>query len=106
MTALAMMGGFILIPNISAYVQFNLAYPRERLELLYLAGGVVSFFASRAAGAMVDRMGAVLTGSLGVAVLSVVIYAGFVRHLPGPPGVAIFLGFMLAHSFLHVTHNP
>ena len=31
MTATAMMGAFILIPNISAYIQQNLGYPREHI---------------------------------------------------------------------------
>src|SRR5437762_462728 len=39
MTFVVMMAGFIIIPNISAYVQFNLHYPRSRLGLLYLYGG-------------------------------------------------------------------
>ena len=105
MTALVMMGGFILIPNISAYVQFNLAYPRDRLGLLYLTGGAVSFVATRAAGIMLDRWGAVRTGSIGVALLTIVIYTGFVSYLPGLPVVAIFMGFMLGNAFRNVTYN-
>jgi predicted MFS family arabinose efflux permease len=105
MTALVMMGGFILIPNISAYVQFNLGYPRASLGTLYMAGGVVSFFATRAAGSMLDRVGAVPTGSLGVALVAVVTYVGFVIYLPELPVVGIFIGFMLANSFRNVTYN-
>ncbi len=105
MTALVMMGGFVLIPNISAYVQFNLGYPRERLGLLYLSGGAVSFFATRAAGALVDRAGAVLTGSLGVVAIVIVTWFGFAHYLPGTPVIAIFIGFMLANSFRNVTYN-
>src|ERR1700682_4294771 len=40
MTFVVMASGFVLIPNISAYVQYNLAYPRSRLGLLYFAGGL------------------------------------------------------------------
>ena len=105
MTALVMMGGFILIPNISAYVQLNLGYPRGQLGLLYLAGGAVSFFATRAAGAMMDAIGAVKTGTLGVALLAITMLLGFVHYIPGTPVVAIFVGFMLANSFRNVTYN-
>jgi len=105
MTALVMMSGFILIPNISAYVQFNLGYPRERLGFLYLAGGVFSFLSTRVAGAMVDRAGALRTGSLGVALLTVVVFVGFVRYLPGLPVVAVFIGFMTAMAFRNVAYN-
>ena len=105
MTALAMMGGFILIPNISAYVQLNLSYPRERLGLLYLAGGLVSFFATRAAGAMMDAVGAVKTGSVGVVLLAITTLVGFAYYIPGTPVIAIFIGFMLANSFRNVTYN-
>src|SRR5205823_5122185 len=39
-TAVVMVGGFILIPNISAYVQGNLGYPRSQLQYLYFYGGI------------------------------------------------------------------
>jgi len=105
MTALVMMGGFILIPNISAYVQLNLGYPRDRIFLLYAAGGIVSLGATRLAGWMVDQRGALRTGSLGVGILAVVTFFGFAHYLPGLPVLAIFIGFMLGNSFRNVTYN-
>jgi predicted MFS family arabinose efflux permease len=105
MTATVMMGGFILIPNISAYVQFNLGYPRDRIGLLYGVGGVVSFFATRAAGALLDRIGALRNGSIGVAILVTIIWVGFVRYLPGLPVLVIFVAFMLGNAFRNVTYN-
>jgi predicted MFS family arabinose efflux permease len=105
MTALVMMGGFVLIPNISTYVQFNLGYPRHLIGLLYAAGGAVSFAATRAAGAMFDRVGALRTGSVGVAILAAITFAGFVHYVPGLPVVAIFVFFMLGNAFRNVTYN-
>ncbi len=105
MTATVMMGGFILIPNISTYLQFNLGYPRARIGLLYAIGGVIAFFATRAAGALLDRIGALRNGSIGVAILVLIIWIGFVRYLPGLPVLAIFVGFMLGNSFRNVTYN-
>jgi predicted MFS family arabinose efflux permease len=105
MTAVVMVAAFIVIPNISAYVQFNLGYPRERIGLLYMAGGVVSFAATRLAGSMLDRMGAVATGTLGVALVAIVTLVGFAEVTPSVPVLAIFIGFMLGNSFRNVTYN-
>jgi len=102
-TALAMMGGFILIPNISAYVQHNLGYPRARLDLLYLAGGVVSFFATRAAGRLVDRYGSFRVGSLGAAALAVTVWVGFAAVRPDVPVIAVFVAFFLAMALRNVA---
>lgn len=57
-TSLVMMGVFAIVPNISAYVQHNLGYPRELLGMLYLVGGIASFIALQIAGVLVDRFGA------------------------------------------------
>ena len=57
-TILSLFGNFLLIPNLSAYLQFNLGYPRSHLSILYAAGGFVSFFTQRFAGRLTDRLGA------------------------------------------------
>lgn len=57
-TALVMMGVFAVVPNLSAYVQHNMGYPRELLGMLYLVGGAASFVALQIAGRLVDRFGA------------------------------------------------
>jgi predicted MFS family arabinose efflux permease len=53
--ALTMFGAFLLIPHLSAYFQFNMDYPRERIGLLYLVGGAVSFVLMQLAGRSIDR---------------------------------------------------
>lgn len=66
-TALVMMGVFAVVPNLSAYVQHNMGYPRELLGMLYLVGGFASFLAMQIAGYLVDRFGAfplVLAGTI------------------------------------------
>jgi predicted MFS family arabinose efflux permease len=57
LSALTFAASFIIIPNIAAFVQANLHYPREDLGLLYGAGGVVSLMTLRAVGRLVDRFG-------------------------------------------------
>jgi predicted MFS family arabinose efflux permease len=105
MTALVMIAGFILIPNISAYIQNNLGYPRADLGLLYAAGGAVSFLTLRLVGVLVDRFGAFPMGSVGTVVTIAVTYLGFYMHVPPLPVMAIFVGFMMASSFRNVSFN-
>ncbi len=57
-TTLVMMGVFAVVPNLSAYVQHNMGYPRELLGMLYLVGGAASFIALQIAGRLVDKFGA------------------------------------------------
>jgi predicted MFS family arabinose efflux permease len=102
-TSLTMMGMFALIPNISAYFQYNLGYPRERLGLLYLVGGATSFVAMRVGGRLVDRYGSPLVVLGGTLVLTADLFAGFVAYRPFVPAMAIFVGMMLGNSLRAVA---
>ncbi len=102
--AAVMMGAFILIPNLAAYVMGNLGYPRERLGLLYFLGGTLSFLAIRLAGPAVDRLGAFPVATAASAVLIVVLYFGFVAYVPAIPVTAIFVTFMFAMSARNVAY--
>lgn len=64
-SALIMIGNFSLIPNFSAYIQYNLGYPRSGLGMLYLVGGIASFFAMRLTGRLVDRFGSARVVTVG-----------------------------------------
>ncbi len=105
MTGLLMMGGFALIPNIASYIQFNLGYPRERLGILYMAGGAVSFAATRIAGFLVDRFGAPKIGLLGTVMFSIVVLGGFYVASPPVPLIFVFMGFMLSMSMRNIPYN-
>jgi predicted MFS family arabinose efflux permease len=104
-TFAVMSSGFVLIPNIAAYVMNNLGYPRERLGLLYLAGGSVSFFSMRIVGRLVDRFGSARVGTIGTLLLSLVIYLGFFRYPPLISVMTIFIAFMIAMAFRNVAYN-
>jgi predicted MFS family arabinose efflux permease len=104
-TSVAMIGSFSIISNMSAYVQFNLGYPREQLGLLYMAGGSVSFFSMRLAGWSVDRWGAPSVVSAGTALVVTVIGLGFLGERSVVPVLGIFVGFMLANSTRIVALN-
>lgn len=105
MSFVVMIAMFMLIPNISAFVQYNLGYPRARLGMLYLAGGAASFVAMRVVGGLVDRFGSAKVGSVAVLLISAVIYLGFALTPPLLPVMATFIGFMLAASVRNVAYN-
>ncbi|AUX43236.1 MFS transporter [Sorangium cellulosum] len=104
-TATLMMASFLIIPNISAYVQGNLGYPRERLGLLYLAGGALTFVVMRTAGPMLDRFGAFRTSLAGVALLAAVLYAGFHAYVPGLPVIGVFAAFMTGTTICNISYS-
>jgi len=104
-TAVVMAGGFILIPNISAYVQDNIGYPREHLGTLYLAGGVASFAVMLFAGRLVDQYGSFRIGTLGALMLSVTVYVGFVHYPAGFPVMAIYVAFMASTALRNVSYS-
>jgi predicted MFS family arabinose efflux permease len=101
-TTLAMAGNFALIPNISAYVQINLAYPRDRLGLLYLVGGTCSFLTLRLAGKLADRAGPARAATLGSVLFVAVLAVGFIQPPTMVPVLAVFVGFMVTSSFRFV----
>jgi predicted MFS family arabinose efflux permease len=108
MTAIVMMGGFLIIPNVSAYVQYNLGFPRARLQWLYGLGGLASFVATRYGGRVVDRFGSFRTGTAGAFLLLAMMFGFFV--VPGlvgwrPPVTPFFVGFMLGLGIRNVSYN-
>ena len=105
MTTFVMAASFVIIPNISAYLQYNLDYPRARLGLLYLVGGAVSFGAMRGVGLLVDRFGSAPVGTFGTIFVSCVVYMGFARTPPLLPVMVVFVLFMLAMAFRNVAYN-
>jgi predicted MFS family arabinose efflux permease len=104
-TALVMVAGFVLIPNIAGYVQMNLGYPRAHLGRLYAAGGVVSLISTQLSGRMVDRLGAFRTGTIGAILVVGVIWAGFVAVPPAIPVLALFMSFMFSMGMRNVAYN-
>lgn len=98
-TAALMTAQFAIVPNIPAYWQFNLGYPRERLGLLFIVGGSVSFATMRIAGRLADRAGAALTAAAATALYVAVLFAGFIFPAHEPPALTLFVGLMAASSF-------
>jgi len=107
MTAVTMAGGFLVIPNISAYLQTNLGLPRDQLQWVYGIGGVVSFATLRGVGRLVDRFGSFRVGTVASLILAVAFDVMFVHPPTAVPGaamaMAIFLFFAL--SSRNVSYN-
>ena len=101
--ALMMMSIFALIPNLSAFIQHNMGYPRGDIELLYMAGGVVSFVVVLMAGRAVDKLGAVSVGVMGAACMIAATACGFAVEPALLPVVAVFILFMCSGSLRSVS---
>ncbi len=103
---IAIVPSFMLISNMAVFVQFNLGFPREQLGMLYMVGGVLSFFGMRATGALVDRYGStpVTTGTaLGLATLIWLLYYDW--YWAALPIVALVPGFMVFNSARMVAQS-
>lgn len=101
-TALAVIGGFMIIPNLATFVQYNMGFPREQLSLLYLSGGAISFFSMRLVGKWVDKSSATLMSILSTVLFCLVIYFGMISALPFS-AFALFIGFMVANTARNVA---
>jgi predicted MFS family arabinose efflux permease len=97
-TATTMAATFALVPNLAAFLQFNAGWPRERLGLLYLLGGVLSFAVLRVVGRAVDRFGAPRTAAAGTTIMLVNLALDFVPARPLLPAWGLFLLFVLGNS--------
>jgi predicted MFS family arabinose efflux permease len=105
MTALTMMSVFIVIPNIPAFVQFNLGFDGNRLDLLYLLGGLVSFGTTRLIGPLVDRFGSTRVALAGSVLVMVIVYLWFVALVSAIPVLVVSTLFFLAMSARAVAYN-
>ncbi len=78
---LAMMASFMIVPNLAAYVQYNLHYPRDGMGWLYFAGGLASFFTMRVTGKMIDRFSATQVSVVSNITYIAVLWIAFISSL-------------------------
>jgi len=105
MTATLMTAGFLLIPNLPAYVQNNLGYPRAHFQYLLAVGGIASFFTLRVVGKLVDQYGSFRAGSVGVAASLVVMWALFVQPPSPAPVMLLYVSYLVALGARNVAYN-
>ncbi len=104
-TAATMLGVFAVVPNISAYLQHNLGYPRENLSLLYLVGGTTTFLAIRRVGSLVDRFGPTRMIVAGTVLFALALFFGFIRPVAVTLVIVIFPLLMLSGTMRGVPMN-
>lgn len=102
---LLQMQAFMIIPNISAYVQGNLGFPRGQLSLLYLIGGTLTFFGMRATGRLVDRFGSGSVTLANTVLITIVVWAAFIGYQPWMPLLVLFPLFMLTNGMRLVANS-
>jgi predicted MFS family arabinose efflux permease len=105
MTAVTMASGFLVLPNISAYVQTNLGLPRNQLQWMYGIGGVVSFVTLRVVGRLVDRLGSFVVGTAAALLLAVVFHLMFVDVPQGVPVMVLAISLFFVLSSRNVAYN-
>lgn len=101
----AILGNFLLAPNLSAYLQFNMGFPREHLGWLYLGGGLASLVTMRIAGVWTDKTRALWPVLTGTIVVSTVLLLGAVFQPPWIPPVLFFSLFMSFNAARWVSIN-
>lgn len=104
-TGCVMFSVFSIVPHIPTYLINNLKFPRDHYELLYLAGGVVSFGVLQVAGRWVDRHGSLPVIIAGTLVALTSIATGFVHEPPYVPVVVSFVLFMASGSLRGVAQS-
>lgn len=104
-TGCVMFSVFSIVPHIPTYLINNLGFPREHYELLYLAGGVVSFGVLQIAGRWVDRHGSLPVITAGTLVGLTAIATGFLTEPPFVPVVVSFVLFMASGSLRGVAQS-
>jgi predicted MFS family arabinose efflux permease len=105
MTAVTMASGFLVLPNLSAYVQANLGLPRNQLQWFYFIGGVVSFVTLRLVGRLVDRFGSFRVGTVAALLLAVVFDLMFVNVPQALPVMGLAISLFFALSARNVSYN-
>lgn len=101
----AILGNFMLVPNLSAYLQFNMGFPREHMGLLYLGGGLASLATMRISGIWTDRSRALWPVLTGTILVSTALVFGAVFQPPLLPPVLFFALFMSCNAARWVAVN-
>lgn len=92
--ALVIASGFTIIPFITIYLVTNVGVPQAQVPLIYLFGGVASFFSSRWIGRMADHHGKVRVYR--IVAFSALLPLTLVTHLPPVP---LFIVLLVTTSF-------
>lgn len=79
-SCLIMLGHFLIIPFINPYMEFNNGYSKSITPMIYLVGGISSFFAANILGRIADKYGKFKVFS--VSVLTSLVFIWLITNLP------------------------
>jgi MFS transporter, DHA1 family, inner membrane transport protein len=92
-SGLIMFGHFLIIPFINPYMEFNMGYSKSQTPMIYLVGGITSFFAANVLGRLSDKYGKLVIFSICVIAALPMVYA--ITNMPIVPFVLILTLFGL-----------
>lgn len=82
-SGLIMLGHFLIIPFINPYMEFNNGYSKHQTPMIYLVGGLSSFFAANILGRLADKYGKLKVFTIAIIVSLPLVIA--VTHVPPIP---------------------
>ena len=85
------MGHFLIIPFINPMLEFNMGFSKLQTPMIYLVGGVVSFFAANYFGKLSDKLGKLKIFSVCMIITFFFIY--IITHLPTFPFYVVLMFF-------------
>ncbi len=103
--AMSLFAGFCLIPNFANYFIFNLGYPREKLGLLFMIGGCISFFGVRFMGRLSDKYKPHILASGLVLIMVFALYYRFISEHIKLPILLFFILFMFSMTARNVVFS-
>lgn len=103
LTAFAMIAAFMIIPNFTAHVQFNMGFPRDKLGILYLFSGTISFFTMRMVGKIVDKTNATFVSILSTVLFVLSIMYGFIFYKHGLNPIFFSVFFTIAMTSRNIA---
>jgi predicted MFS family arabinose efflux permease len=102
---LAMWAAFMIVPNISGFLQYNGGLPRGDLGSLYLVGGLASIFSLRLGGKFIDAKGSVWVAKIITVFLVATMFLGFGMNRPMIEPHVLFALFMMTMSLRNISLN-
>lgn len=90
-SGLIMMGHFLIIPFINPYLEFNSGYPKSVTPMVYLVGGIASFFGANILGWIADKYGKLRVFLVCIFISTVLVYT--ITNVTAIPFVIVLVLF-------------
>lgn len=103
-SSVVMMGHFMIIPFVNPYMEFNNGVSRQLTPMIYLVGGIASFFASHLLGRLADRYGKLKVYTIAVfSALPLIFAITSIHGIPFAWMLVIFAAWFVSSSGRAVT---